>query len=777
MAKNIGIDLGTTNSVVAFIDGTKVEIISNAEGSRTTPSIVYYKNEEELVVGEIAKRQYHADSKNVVKSVKRIMGKRFEEISEEEQEDLPFRVISLPDDMAAVELEGGIVMRPEDVSADILDVMKEIAENFLDEEVYDAVITVPAHFNDQQRTATKVAAKSAGLNVIRIINEPTAAALAFGLNGDKDGTHVIFDFGGGTFDVSILMIKGDIFEVLSTNGDNQLGGDDIDHAVFNEICDRILEKRKIDPTQDSGAVQRIKEAAEKVKIDLSTMEKSTISLPFIVADSSGPKHYEADFSRNDFNKLIDPILQRLFEPCKRALQDAELTIEDIDEVILVGGSTRIPRVQEMVETFFQKKPNTSVNPDEAVAAGAAVQSGVISGDLKEILLLDVTPLTLGIELAGGEFKPMIERNSTIPCEAEHKFTTVVNNQRNILVRVLQGERRVARENHFLAEFRLMGIPPAPKEIPEIMVSFSIDANGILEVRATDMISGNQTNVIVENYGNIGVSEEEVKAALEQAEQKFDEDAAFIGFTESRARALAIQEKVNHLFDIAGEVFKEIDIKTLKESVFKLDLAMDDLDMVAVSSLCDTINNVLADYQNNEELDRALRMFDEDQKSQFDFDSQEEVNVTENRVFADEYESKSKFGDIDDIEKELKALMDDAEEIASAVESGKMMEQEIARKKLDQDDEREEKAASKRKPKDLSSKSGSEDGELSEDEYRSVRQQPEAVASEEDESVLEANDADISDKEEDEAELESGRIIQAKIKPTKSLKNIELDGPD
>ncbi|MDK2970734.1 MAG: molecular chaperone DnaK [Candidatus Sumerlaeota bacterium] len=605
MSRTIGIDLGTTNSVVAFIEGDRAESITNPEGSKLTPSVVFYKGDEEIIVGELAKRQLLLEPERCIRSVKRIVGKRFVELGEE-AEDLPFHTVELDDGMAGVEIGGGALMRPEEVSADILERLRLTAEEFLGEEVTSAVITVPAHFNDQQRTATKAAAEMAGLEVQRVINEPTAAALAYGVGtADSAGTVAVFDFGGGTFDISILQISNDIFEVLSTNGDNRLGGDDVDHIIFQEICDGILQSTGIDPTLDSKAVQRIREAAEKTKCELSTMKETTISLPFVVADSTGPKHFEMSLTRDRFEEMITPILERLFEPCRRALADANLTINNINEVLLVGGSSRIPKVQQLVAEFFGREPNRSINPDEAVALGAAIQAGVMTGALREVLLLDVTPLTLGLELAGGVFKELITRNSTIPCEASRKFTTVVDNQASVVVHVLQGERKKASENHSLAKFRLVGIPPAPKELPEIEVKFNIDANGILSVTAIDLSTGQQTGVVVENYGEIGQRRDIVDRLVQTASTHLDEDERFMRFAERRQKAERVQDRANKLIEGLGDLVTEADLRILKESMIRLDFAMEAMDERTMSELEEKIREVCELYEANEELARVL----------------------------------------------------------------------------------------------------------------------------------------------------------------------------
>ena len=605
MPAAIGIDLGTTNSVVAFLDGSRVEVAPNPEGARTTPSVVMYKDDAEILVGEHAKRQIVMSPTRVVKSIKRVMGKRFEELGEE-SEHLPFKPCALDDGMAGVELEGGVVIRPEEVSADILDYLRRMAEDFIGEDVTQAVITVPAHFNDQQRTATKAAAEMAGLEVLRIVNEPTAAALAYGMgNADAGGNLAVFDFGGGTFDISILSISNDIFEVLATNGDNHLGGDDVDTMVFNEICKRIHAQTSVNPRSDLQAVQRIREAAEKAKCELSSLSVTTIALPFIVADASGPKHFEMELTREHFNTLCEPIFQRLLEPCRRCMADAGLDPSQVQDVLLVGGSTRIPRVQELVAGLFGREPNRSVNPDEAIAMGAAIQSGVISGALREVLLLDVTPLTLGIELAGGIFKPLIPRNSTVPCEARSKFTTVVDNQTSVMVHVLQGERLVAGENHSLARFRLTGIPPAPKELPEIEVHFSIDANGILSVHAVDLATGSQTGVVVENYGEISARREHIERMIAAAQENLDADEAFVRFGERRAEVDRLRLRVEELIDLGGDAVSEDDAKRLKAEMFRLDLATEARDTRRMEGHRDAILELLEKHEDLVELQRQL----------------------------------------------------------------------------------------------------------------------------------------------------------------------------
>ncbi len=604
MAKSIGIDLGTTNSVVSFIEDNRVETIANTEGSRITPSIVFYNQNDEKIIGELAKRQFVLDPANVVKSAKRIIGKRHDQVLADDLQ-LPFTVVELSGGMAGIQLGNGTKLRPEEVAAEVLRKLRENAEDFLDEDIVDAVITVPAHFNDQQRTATKEAARLSGLNVTRILNEPTAAALAYGFGKNYNGIVAVFDFGGGTFDISILNISRDIFEVISTNGDNHLGGDDVDNALFNFFSEEIRSQTSVDPRRESQAVQRIREAAEKAKHDLSTMSTTSVSMPFIIANDKGPQHYERSLTRVEFNALNEGLFLRLLEPCKRALEDARLEPFDVSDILLVGGSTRIPRVREIVEEFFGKKPNTSVNPDEAISAGAAIQSAIITGDLREVLLLDVTPLTLGIELAGGVFKPLIDRNSTIPCEASKKFATVVDNQSTVLVRVLQGERMIAKENHFLAEFRLTELPPAPKGLIEVEVFFRIDANGILAVAATDLSTGMKKDVIIDKYGDIGMPAEQIAAKVLEAEKKRADDVAYLQFSQKIAKTEGIHKRANLIFDYAVEELSEKQLKKIKETLFKMDLAINDQNSREVDAMVDVADEQLTAFEANPKIERVL----------------------------------------------------------------------------------------------------------------------------------------------------------------------------
>lgn len=519
MSKTIGIDLGTTNSVVAVMEGDKPVIIQNEEGGRTTPSVVAFTEKGERLVGQVAKRQRITNPENTVYSIKRFMGRRYKEVPGEINQ-VPFKVVEGPNGNAVIEALGKQYAPPE-ISAMILQKLKKAAEDYLGEKIEKAVITVPAYFNDSQRKATKDAGKIAGLQVERIINEPTAAALAYGMDKKKDQTVAVYDFGGGTFDISILEIGEGVVEVKSTNGDTHLGGDDIDQKIQDYLVAEFKKESGIDLTKDKMALQRLKEAAEKAKIELSSTVETEINLPFITADAAGPKHFLLKLTRSKLEQLMEDIIQRTLEPCQQALKDAGITAQDINEVILVGGSTRIPKVQELVKDVFKKEPNKGVNPDEVVAAGAAIQGAVLSGDVKDVLLLDVTPLTLGIETLGGVFTKMILRNTTIPTKKTEIFSTAADNQPSVEIHVLQGEREMAAHNRTLGRFHLDGIPPAPRGIPKIEVSFDIDANGILHVSAKDMGTGKQQAITI--TGHSGLDEKEIDNMVKDAESHASED--------------------------------------------------------------------------------------------------------------------------------------------------------------------------------------------------------------------------------------------------------------
>ena len=519
MSKIIGIDLGTTNSVVAVMEGGEPTVITNSEGGRTTPSVVAFTKDGSRLVGQVAKRQAVTNPENTVYSIKRFMGRRFDEVTEEIKQ-VPYTVKAAGTGDVRIGA-GGKEWSPPEISAIILQKMKQSAEDYLGQKVDKAVITVPAYFNDAQRQATKDAGKIAGLEVMRIVNEPTAAALAYGLDKKTDETIAVFDFGGGTFDVSILEVGEGVVEVKSTNGDTHLGGDDIDERLTEWIIEEFKKDQGIDLSSDKMALQRLKEASEKAKIELSSTMETEINLPFVTADQSGPKHLAMKLTRAKFEQLIDPILVRLKGPVQQAIKDAGLDAKKINEVVLVGGSTRIPKVQEIVRELFGKEPNKSVNPDEVVAIGAAVQAGVLSGEKTDILLLDVTPLSLGIETLGGVFTKLIERNTTIPTRKSEIFSTASDNQTSVEVHVLQGERPLATDNRTLGKFHLIGIPPAPRGMPQVEVAFDIDANGIVNVSAKDMGTGREQKITITSSS--GLSKEEIDKMMRDAESHASDD--------------------------------------------------------------------------------------------------------------------------------------------------------------------------------------------------------------------------------------------------------------
>ena len=519
MSKIIGIDLGTTNSVVAVMEGGEPTVITNSEGGRTTPSVVAFTKDGSRLVGQVAKRQAVTNPENTVYSIKRFMGRRYNEVTEEIKQ-VPYKVQGSGNGDVRI-AAGGKEWSPPEISAIILQKMKQSAEDYLGQKVEKAVITVPAYFNDAQRQATKDAGKIAGLEVMRIVNEPTAAALAYGLDKKKDETIAVFDFGGGTFDISILEVGEGVVEVKSTNGDTHLGGDDIDERLIEWIIEEFKKDQGIDLSNDKMALQRLKEAAEKAKIELSSAMETEINLPFVTADQSGPKHLAMKLTRAKFEQLVDPILQRLKSPVEQAIKDAGIDAKKIDEVVLVGGSTRIPKVQQIVRDMFGKEPNKSVNPDEVVAIGAAVQAGVLSGEKTDILLLDVTPLSLGIETLGGVFTKLIERNTTIPTRKSEIFSTASDNQTSVEVHVLQGERPMAADNRTLGKFHLVGIPPAPRGMPQVEVAFDIDANGIVNVSAKDMGTGREQKITITSSS--GLSKEEIDKMMRDAESHAADD--------------------------------------------------------------------------------------------------------------------------------------------------------------------------------------------------------------------------------------------------------------
>jgi molecular chaperone DnaK len=577
MAKIIGIDLGTTNSAVAVTEGEKPIIIPNEEGGRTTPSVVAINEKGERLVGQVAKRQRITNPENTVYSIKRFMGRRFKEVTEEIKQ-VPFKVKADPNGDVRIEALGKKYAPPE-ISAIILQKLKKSAEDYLGEKVEKAVITVPAYFNDSQRKATKDSGTIAGLEVVRIINEPTAAALTYGLDKKTDQTIAVYDFGGGTFDISILEVGEGVVEVKSTNGDTHLGGDDIDQRVQDWLVAEFKKDTGVDLSKDKMALQRLKESAEKAKMELSTTLETEINLPFVTADATGPKHLLMKLSRAKLEQLMDDLVQRTVQPCKQAIKDAGIKPEDIDEVILVGGSTRIPKVQELVKGIFKKEPHKGVNPDEVVAMGAAIQGAVMSGDVKDMLLLDVTPLTLGIETLGGVFTKMIERNTTIPTKKAETFSTASDNQPSVEVHILQGEREMAANNRSLGRFHLDGIPPAPRGLPKIEVTFNIDANGILHVSAKDMGTGKQQAITI--TGHSGLDDSEIDKMVDDANTHADEDKKRRELIDTKNQADQMVYGLEKLIRENKDKISEEDTKRIEDEIknTKKAIASDDLDQI------------------------------------------------------------------------------------------------------------------------------------------------------------------------------------------------------
>ena len=584
MSKIIGIDLGTTNSVVAVMEGGEPVVIANQEGGRTTPSVVAFTKSGERLVGQVAKRQAVTNAENTVYSIKRFMGRRYDEVSEE-MKMVPYKVTRTSNSDARIEIMGREYSPPE-ISAMILQKLKSAAEDYLGQKVDKAVITVPAYFNDSQRQATKDAGRIAGLEVQRIINEPTAAALAYGLDKKKDETIAVYDFGGGTFDISILEVGEGVVEVKATNGDTHLGGDNLDQRIIDWIIDEFRKDQGIDLSKDKMALQRLKEAAEKAKMELSTLQETEITLPFVTADATGPKHLNLKLTRAKFEALVDDILQRSMGPCKQALQDAGVKPSDIDEVVLVGGTTRVPKVQQIVRELFGKEPHKGVNPDEVVAVGAAVQAGVLGGEVKDVLLLDVTPLSLGIETLGGVFTKLIERNTTIPTRKSETFSTAADNQTSVEIHVLQGERPMARDNRTLGKFHLVGIPAAPRGIPQIEVTFDIDANGIVNVSAKDLGTGREQKITITSSS--GLSKEEIGRMVTDADSHADEDRRRREEIEARNRADSLVYQTEKLLRENRDKLSDSDAKTVEAAVADCKKALDDGNIDRINRAADAL---------------------------------------------------------------------------------------------------------------------------------------------------------------------------------------------
>jgi len=586
MGKVIGIDLGTTNSCVAVMDGKTAKVIENAEGMRTTPSIVAFTDDGERLVGQPAKRQAVTNPERTIFAVKRLIGRRYDDpMVEKDKKLVPYKISKAANGDAWVEVDGK-TYSPSQVSAFILQKMKETAEAHLGQKVEQAVITVPAYFNDAQRQATKDAGKIAGLEVLRIINEPTAAALAYGLDKAKQGTIAVYDLGGGTFDVSILEIGDGVFEVKSTNGDTFLGGEDFDMRLVEYLAAEFKKEQGIDLTKDKLALQRLKEAAEKAKIELSSTTQTEINLPFITADQSGPKHLTMKLTRAKFEALVDDLIQKTIEPCRKALKDAGLTAGEIAEVVLVGGMTRMPKVQEVVKQLFGKEPHKGVNPDEVVAIGAAVQAGVLQGDVKDVLLLDVTPLSLGIETLGGVFTRIIDRNTTIPTKKSQVFSTAEDNQNAVTIRVFQGEREMAADNKVLGQFDLMGIPPAPRGMPQIEVTFDIDANGIVNVSAKDKATGKEQQIRIQASG--GLSDADIEKMVKDAEANAAEDKKRREAVDAKNHADALVHSTEKALAEHGSKVEDSERRAIEDAVSDLKEALKGDDAEAIKAKSNTL---------------------------------------------------------------------------------------------------------------------------------------------------------------------------------------------
>ena len=640
MSKVIGIDLGTTNSCVAIMEGKTTKVIENAEGSRTTPSIVAFLKNKEKTVGASAKRQAVTNPRNTIFGIKRLIGRRFDDpLTKKDQDLVPYSIVKSGNGDAWVEVDGE-KYSPSQISALTLQKMKETAENYLGEKVEKAVITVPAYFNDSQRQATKDAGKIAGLEVLRIINEPTAAALAYGFEKKEGQTIVVYDLGGGTFDVSILEIGDGVFEVKSTNGDTFLGGEDFDMRILQFLADEFKKDNSVDLTKDPLALQRLKEAAEKAKIELSSTLETEVNLPYITADATGPKHLNVKLTRAKLEQIVDDLISRTIKPCENALKDAGIKTSEIDEVILVGGMTRMPKVIETVQKFFGREPNRSVNPDEVVAIGAAIQAGVLQGDVKDVLLLDVTPLSLGIETAGGVFTKLIERNTTIPTNKSQVFSTAADNQNAVTIKVFQGEREIASANKLLGEFNLDGIPPAPRGMPQIEVTFDIDANGVVKVSAKDKATNKEQSVKIQSSG--GLSEADIEKMVKDAEANASSDKAKKELIEAKNHADSLvystEKSLNEHGDKVDNGTKDnikSEITKLKDLLAKSDVTAEELKSATDALMQSSMKLGEAMYKQNADAAGGNAGTASDSNSSTDNTSKEKVVDAEYEEVKDE----------------------------------------------------------------------------------------------------------------------------------------------